>query len=218
MKSAATFSVLTGDIIKSSRLSADELETVHQTLRDAVEALKSWKRGLVKGRLSLFRGDSWQLLLSDPAFALRVAVYLRACLIAGGLADTRVAVGVGSVENLNTRDVTRSTGEAFSLSGSALDAMKDPARLALAVADAPARPAGLIAVIGQLVDALISEWTQRQAEIVSHAVHPDEPIHEDIAAALVPPVSRVAVTRSLNGAHWQAIREAIRVLEGFVGK
>jgi hypothetical protein len=213
MKPAATFAVLTGDIIQSSRLSTGELEQVHQTLRDAVQQIKSWKRGLVKGKVSLFRGDSWQFLLADPAYALRAAVYLRACMIASGLADTRVAVGIGSVENLHSRDVTRSTGEAFSLSGSALDGMKDPARLVLAVADSPMRPSGLVAVIGKLCDALISEWTQRQAEIAGYALHPSEPIHEEIASKVEPVVSRQQISKALSGAHWPAIRQAVQEWE-----
>lgn len=209
MKPDTTFAVLTGDIIQSSRLSANELEGVRESLRDTVRQIKSWKRGLVKGQLSLFRGDSWQLLLADPAYALRAAVYLRARMIAAGLADTRVAVGIGSVDHLHSRDVTRSTGEAFSLSGSALDDMKDPARLALAVADGLSRPAGLVAVVGQLCDALISEWTQRQAEMVSHAIDPKGLIQEEIARAVEPAISRQQVSKALIGAHWPAIREAI---------
>lgn len=212
------FAVLTGDIVKSGRLATNELDNVRESIGDAVDAIRSWQRGVVKGKVAFFRGDSWQLLLADPSKALRAAVFLRARLIAGGLADSRVSVGIGSVDNLSSRNVTKSTGEAFSLSGEALDTMKHPSRLAIAIPDSVQLPNGLVAVVGQLCDALISDWTQRQAEIVSHAVDPTGPIHEDIAAALEPPVTRVAVTRSLSGAHWEAIISAIRQFEALPWK
>ncbi|MFO7725463.1 MAG: hypothetical protein R6V45_07950 [Oceanipulchritudo sp.] len=212
------YAVLTGDIVKSSRLAADELERVRESLGEAADCIRAWQRGLVKGKLAFFRGDSWQLLLTDPGRALRATVFLRARLIATGLADSRVALGIGDVPNVSAHNITKSTGEAFSLSGEALDTMKVSSRLAIAVTDVPERSAALLGIIGLLSDAIIRDWTQRQAEIVSHAAQPSEPIHAAIANALTPPVSRQAVTRSLNGAHWEAIREAVRQFEAFSWK
>ena len=213
MTEETPYAVLSGDLIKSSRLSTEELETVRQTLRDAVDSAKKWKRGLVKGSLSFFRGDSWQLLLTDPALALRVAVFIRARLIAGGLADSRIAAGVGKVKSLSPRNITQSTGEAFTLSGETLDAMKDPARLAFAIGKSQGRETRLVPLVASLCDALISEWTQQQATVVALAVHPDAPTQEAIARALDPSVSQVAVSKSLTAAHWSALRQAIKELE-----
>ena len=212
-KPDARYAVLTGDIVDSRHLAGDQLDQVRASLGEAVDEMRSWQRGLVRGKLAFFRGDSWQLLLAHPGPALRAAVFLRARLIASGLADTRLSVGIGTVENVTARNVTRSTGEAFSLSGEGLDAMKDPLRLAISLSPADPCPAGLFSVVGKLCDALMSEWTQRQAEIVSLAADPAGPIQETIAAALKPPVTRQAVSRSLSGAHWEAILATIRQFE-----
>ena len=87
--------VLTGDIIRSSRLRRGQLESVRLSLTGAVDVVRGWKRGLVKGKLEFFRGDTWQLLLADPAMALRAGILLRAALLSGGLADSRIAIGLG---------------------------------------------------------------------------------------------------------------------------
>lgn len=71
------FAVLTGDIVKSSRLSTSNLEAVRSAVFEAVDVAKGWKRGLTKGKPEFFRGDAWRLLLQDPAMALRVAVFVR---------------------------------------------------------------------------------------------------------------------------------------------
>ena len=82
-----------------------------------------WKRSLVKGKPEFFRGDAWQLLLTDPAMAMRVGILLRASLLAGGLADSRIAIGLGEVEQISSERVSLSTGQAFILAGKALDNM-----------------------------------------------------------------------------------------------
>ena len=55
---------LTGDIIGSSRLRSPQLRSVRLSLVNAVDIVRRWKRGLVKGKLEFFRGDGWQLLLT----------------------------------------------------------------------------------------------------------------------------------------------------------
>ena len=110
MTQSKYYAVLTGDIIRSSRLSANQLECVRSSLIGAVNVAGRWKRGLVKGKPEFFRGDAWQLLMAEPALALRVGVFLRASLLAGGLADSRVAIGLGDVERVSHERVSLSTG------------------------------------------------------------------------------------------------------------
>ena len=93
------YAVLTGDIIGSSRLRSHQLESVRSALTRAMGAVRRWKRGLVKGRTEFFRGDGWQVVLTDPAMAMRVAIFLRASLLAGGVADSRAAAVSGARVN-----------------------------------------------------------------------------------------------------------------------
>lgn len=90
-----TWAVITGDIVRSSSLSSDELCDVRAQLVDAVADIRGWGRRILRGRPDFFRGDAWQVLLSDPRRALRVALYVRSQLISIGLADTRLSIGLG---------------------------------------------------------------------------------------------------------------------------
>jgi len=79
--STACRAVLTGDIVRSALLLPAQMDAVRASLLDAVQAVKGWKRGLAGGRPEFFRGDGWQVLLTDPAFAMRAAIFLRASLL-----------------------------------------------------------------------------------------------------------------------------------------
>lgn len=207
------YAVLTGDIIKSTALSQNDLEGVRAGVLNAVDEVKGWKRGLVKGKAEFFRGDTWQLLLTNPAIALRVGVFLRASLLAAGKADSRIAVGLGKVEKVSPSRVSLSTGEAFILSGHGLDRMTQYSRMTISVPKSAGAMSEWLPVVGHLCDALIGRWTERQAQIVCIAVNPREPKQEDIAEMLAPPISRQAVTKALDGADWNSVRATIRQFE-----
>ena len=207
------FAVLTGDIIKSRLLPKGDLDAVRSSLLKAVDVAKRWKRGLVEGKPEFFRGDAWQLLLKDMALAMRVGVFLRAKLLAEGKADSRISIGLGKVENISSRKVSLSTGEAFLLSGHGLDGMTQYSAMTIEVPESAWPLSEWLPVFGHLCDSLIGQWTARQAQIVCVAVDPKEPTHEEIAQRLNPPVSKQAVTKALTGAKWRVIREAIHRFE-----
>jgi hypothetical protein len=207
------YAVLTGDIIGSSRLRPSQLESVRLMLMSAVDMVRGWKRGLVKGKPEFFRGDGWQLLLADPAMALRAGIFLRASLRAGELADTRVAIGLGEVDKTSSEKVSLSTGQAFVLSGHALDEMTQYSRMTIRIPRSAGPLSDWLPVVGHLCDSLIDQWTKRQAETVCVAIDPKEPDYEKVAQSLKPAVSKQAVAKGLSGADWHAIREAVRLFE-----
>jgi hypothetical protein len=207
------YAVLTGDVIKSSRLPPAQLESVRSSLISAVDTARGWKRGLVRGKPEFFRGDAWQLLLTDTAMALRVGVFLRASLLSRGLADSRVAIGLGEVEEISHERVSLSTGQAFVLSGKALDRMTLYSNMTIEVPKSVGPLSGWLSVASHLCDSLVGQWTTRQAELVRAAVNPKEPDSGKIGQSLKPAVSKQAVAKGLSGANWYVIREAIRVFE-----
>jgi hypothetical protein len=207
------YAVLTGDIVKSSRLTSPQLASVRSTLVGAVESASHWKRGLVKGKPEFYRGDAWQLLLAQPAMALRFGLFLRASLLAQGLVDTRISIGLGAAASISARKISLSTGQAFVLSGHALDEMTRYSRLAVRLPDTAGPLAAWLPVTAHLCDALIRQWTRRQAELVCAALHPSAPSHEAIALSLKRPVSKQTVTKSLDGANWYVLREALQLFE-----
>lgn len=203
--------VLTGDIIRSRRLSPRQLESVRSSLESAVDVVRNWKRGVVRGRMEFFRGDAWQFMLTDPALALRAAILLRATLISGGLADTRIAIGLGNAGKVSPRRISLSTGQAFVISGRALDRMTLYSHLTIEVPESRGGLPHWLPVVGHLCDALVRQWTRRQAELVCLAIDPAEPDYESIARMLHPAISKQAAAKSLNGAGWRAIREAVHL-------
>jgi hypothetical protein len=207
------YAVLTGDIIHSSRLTPTQLEAVRSSLIGSVNKVRRWKRGLVKGKPEFFRGDAWQLLLADPAMALRVGVFLRASLLARGLADSRVAIGLGEVEEISHERVSLSTGQAFVISGKALDRMTRYSNMTIEIPKTVGPFSAWLPVAGHLCDSLIGQWTTRQAELVRAAVNPKEPGSEKIGQSLKPAVSKQAVAKGLSGANWYVIKEAVHLFE-----
>ncbi len=207
------FAVLTGDIIKSSLLSKDDLDSLRSTLLNAMDIVKGWMRGLVKGKTEFFRGDAWQLLLTNPALAMRVGIFLRASLLAEGKADSRISIGLGKIKNISRNRVSLATGEAFLLSGRGLDSMTQYSNMTVVIPKSAQALSEWLPVVGHLCDSLIGQWTKRQAEIVCIAIDPREPTHEEIAQSLSPTVSKQAVTKVLNSANWYVIREAIHLFE-----
>jgi hypothetical protein len=171
-----------------------------------------WKRGLVKGGPEFFRGDGWQMLLTDPSMALRVGIFLRASLLARGTADSRIAIGLGE-GGVESKQLALSGGEAFVLSGEALDKMTLYSNIAIRIPKATGPLSDWLAVAGDLCDSLISQWTMRQAGIVCVAIDPKEPGTEEVAQLLRRRVSKQAEAKALRGANWHAIREAVRQFE-----
>lgn len=168
---------------------------------------------MVLGVPEFFRGDAWQLLLKEPGQALRVALYIRALLSAQAGIETRISIGIGTVDAINRSRTSLSTGEAFTLSGHALDEITGYFDLTGAL---PERAADLVQwfpAILHLCSGLIRQWTRRQAEIVSVALLLESQTHERIARSLHPPVSKQTVSESLAGANWRSLLEAIRMFE-----
>lgn len=205
--------VLTGDLIQSNRLSRGQLEEARAHLYTAADEVRKWGPRLVVGTPEFFRGDAWQMLLSEPKWALRVAVLLRASILGGGLTDTRVAIGLGAVDQVDTKRISLSTGEAFRLSGQALDELADDFRISIAVPRHVDALSGWLRVVVQLCDTVISQWTTRQAELVRMMVDPDGPTQKAVAGRLVPPVTPQTVSKGLAGAGWRGLRSALAEFE-----
>lgn len=206
MKAERVHAVLTGDLVNSTGMTPERLESVRQGLLDAVGEVRAWEKRLVRSKPEFFRGDAWQVLLTDPGRALRAAVFLRAALRSRHEADTRVAIGIAGVDRISTGRVSLSSGEAFRRSGSALDEMSPLTHMHIdAGSGDPLSP--LLPAIGGLCDALVGQWTTRQAELVHLAADPSDPTHEDIAGSLG--IARQSVSRNLGGAGWTALRAAI---------
>ncbi len=211
-RSDGIFAVLTGDIIGSGALSPERLARARAVVLKGVRRFQPRSRRGPGGEPAFFRGDAWQLL-TEPARALRTALYICALLRAEIGVGTRISIGIGAVEAINRSQISLSTGEAFTLSGRALDEMSGYFELSGALPQRAAVPGGWFPALLHLCSALVRHWTRRQAEIVSLALLSDNLTHERIARSLKPAVSKQTVSESLAGAGWRALREAVRAFE-----
>ena len=196
--------VLTGDIVKSTRMKADVFDTVMKTvIKAANEASRFDASSAPPARAEVFRGDGWQAVLGSPSVALRAAFYVRAsAIVAGG--DTRVSIGIGGFDHIDKKNVARSSGEAFLASGRGLDEMKPRQRLVLfddgfdASAHRWARTA-----IG-LGDVIASGWTRRQAEIVLYQLRQFGGV-TGVEIAKHAGVATQTISKHLKAARWDSI-------------
>lgn len=209
-----TVAILTGDLVKSSELPTEVLRGIPGTMSDiARSAQQDFGRSVAPRMIDVFRGDSWQWLVTEPKRALRLAVYLRAALrgrFPNLDIDTRVSIGIGPVEALPPTRVSQGLGPAFETSGRALETMPKRRRLVLARAsdsDAPELEDGLVG----LIDWLATGWTSAQARAISGALAGKT--QETIAGAWEPAVTQSVVARHLARAGWEPLASALSTYE-----
>ena len=217
---AKIYAVLTGDLVKSSKLSVEQSRKAIQLLRRRTSEFEKIFQGAIQGELDSFRHDSWQLLVKQPALAIRATIFLRASVKMESDAttryDTRIAIGIGTVDSISKRRISDSRGAAFTLSGKALDGLRGEQRLAFAsenglTVDCIAR--GVI----PLLDCLINDWTATESRAVHGALLGRT---QEESAAKWPvdqgetPRSRQAVAKSLRRANWMNLEGVLEWIEG----
>jgi hypothetical protein len=206
------YAVITGDIVDSSKLPKAQRKALPGRIAKASRETTKAFPDAVPLEVDVFRGDGWQLLVSEVGQCLRIGLFFRACLRSaserGRGLDTRVAIAVGLVDFVRER-VSQGDGEAYRLSGRALEAMPRKQRLSLAL---PAEnTTDALPVIVRLIDVLAQGWTGRQALAVRGALRGWT--HEKIAQEWPEKISQQAVTKHLDGAQWPALEAALTYVE-----
>jgi hypothetical protein len=215
------FAVLTGDLVKSSRLTSADSKSAMERLKKIAREFDQQHPNSVVGRMDTFRHDSWQLLIEQQALAIRLAVFLRAALKmksdANTKYDTRISIGFGKVELISKRRVSDSRGPAFTNSGKGLDAM-DGQRLSLITGDDEfVLWRGLNSGIIPLLDCIVCDWTPVESRAVYGAL---KGWTQEISASNWPPQkktkkrpTRQAVGDSLVRAHWNTVDAVLLWIE-----
>jgi len=164
--------VMTGDVVGSTRFD-HKRKALLAALHAAFELVHESFPELRLCQFEMFRGDSFQGVLSPPEPALRAALMMRASLrCAPALsgfrppADVRLALGIGATTGWETgQSVSEADGEPFALSGPTLDAMKRGDQL-LRVRTVSEEINAELDVECALADALVSRWSVHQAQVV----------------------------------------------------
>ncbi|QQS37633.1 MAG: hypothetical protein IPM56_06685 [Ignavibacteriales bacterium] len=202
LKTKKYYSVITGDIVKSSKLPVDKHKMLIKVLRNCSAELPVVFPGVLKYEPELFRGDSWQLLIQKPETALSVALFYRAYLKAKmqiDSIDARMAISFGTVDIAAS---VSGTGEAYKISGKALD--KKGRRKMKFVSGAISNPEQIDLIV-QNTDFISSRWTSRQSKIILLAIQNKN--QKDIARKLR--ITQQAVSQHLDSAGWTVVLENI---------
>jgi len=211
----AIYAVLTGDVVDSSKLSAEVRGSVVEHLKQAFQDTRSVFRSIIPYQIDVFRGDSWQFLVTKPKLSVRVAVCFRACLKsrwATGKLDSRVAIGLGTVETLVRRGISQSSGAAFEKSGKALETLKKHRRLKLVPNQESSEP--YLDPVVWLLDALVTNWTPKESLAVFGVMQGLS--QEAVGELWQPPISQQAVAKFLTRASWEAVESGLDLVANLI--
>jgi len=125
MGNTKKYAVFTGDIVESSKLSADQLERTRTVLKNVINEFAKLYPDIIVGDIASFRGDGWQLLLAKPKYVLRLLLFITCGLKLAKVNNTRVGIATGTVEKINYDNISLSSGEAFTKSGKVLDEIEN---------------------------------------------------------------------------------------------
>jgi hypothetical protein len=212
MNARSIVAVISGDLVKSRRHENDR-----SAVLDGVASSIKVTRSFLAAKHSKFlysgfyRGDSFQCALSEPKHALWTALFLRAELKKlrrrDIRVDVRIGLGLGAFSIWNERDISASDGEAFQLSGKALDSLKSAKekyrRLRI---HTPWPDADVVfSILASFLDAVSQRWTLEQSEAISLSLI--NKTQEEISRALK--VQQPAVQMRLQTASYYAVKEAL---------
>ena len=161
------YAVITGDIVKSRKLGPDR-EKALKILKDALNSLNNFKGKSIGGISDIFRGDSFQIVIRDPDASLEIAIFLKARLLSNTIKsksiDARIAIGIGKIGSYNKKNIQESDGEAFRLSGNALDGISRYRRFSIkSNIDELNKQCEFIS---SSIDSITRRWSSEQAEAV----------------------------------------------------
>ena len=175
METGKIYAVLTGDLIGSSRFRIQQREEVLSNLKDSFQEISP---EIIASPFVVFRGDSFQGVLTRPEEALKATLIIRASLLSKFKGkrthlDARIAIGIGTIDYLPRDQVGEGDGEAFRNSGLELDKMKKKEQN-LVVRTPWVEINEELRTECALLDALIQRWTKEQAEAILFQIQEPE--------------------------------------------
>ncbi|GAA3786840.1 hypothetical protein GCM10022271_19240 [Corallibacter vietnamensis] len=193
-------SVITGDIINSTKHSNPNvwLTSLKQALEQVSSNTNNWE---------IFRGDSFQIEISDINQSFISAVYIKACIkMIKGL-DVRMAIGFGH-KTFNGNTVTESNGSAFQNSGNLLEILKQ-SKTNLKLKGIPNIDNELNLYL-KLIGILMDNWSVNSAEIVKLHLENENKIQKELAKIIG--ISQDAVSKRMKRAYLDEILEVNEML------
>jgi hypothetical protein len=206
------FAVITGDIINFTSLDSEKRQSL---ITDTEKLLKSWVDEPKDAEV--FRGDSYQLILSDIDDAIKKAIRLICWFKKHSGAATniqlssRVSVGIGTVA-YRGKSVLDSDGEAFHQSGRRFDKMSPGEILTIQTSNEEINQQ--LTIILSFINLFINQWTPNQAEVIYLACEG----YTQLKMAKELNLNQGAVNRRLKAARWKEVEKGILYISKLVTK
>ncbi len=209
------WAVLTGDVVGSTDLAAEDRRALPDLLNAASEGMRKTFPS-VPFPVDIFRGDSWQFIVSNPALSWRTGLYFRARVrsaMEATVLDTRIGIGIGTISFIPEENISGGDGTAFRLSGAALDSLEGGTGFGIAFPED--LESGITEAFGVILDWMDQEcrrWTSRQAAAVAGAL--SGYTQQEIARHCFDgAISQQAVAQHLKRAGWQVLERSLLFFE-----
>ncbi|MDY0387607.1 MAG: SatD family protein [Methanolobus sp.] len=205
------YAVITGDLVKSSQLEHGAREKMIAYLRESLMFIedKLELQDAVFLPIDIFRGDSFQIVLSQPDRALLASIILslRLSLFNKDAKDfaARISIGIGTIEYIpKSGDIGEADGAAFRLSGKALDTMKEKDQNLLITSSNPALNL-MFETQCAFFDLIAIRWTNIQKEILLETLSGST--QEEIASKHGK--SQSTISQSLKASGFDAVKKSL---------
>ena len=191
--------VITADITNSTKSDAWQ-QLILPNLEELGSSPKDW---------NIYRGDSIQIRMNQPAKALYYALRLKSSIRQINSLDIRIAIGIGNEIRI-TNSVTQNTGSAYVNSGRLFESL--PQNLAIKT-DWNSIDVGLNAGLN-LFNTICEQWTIGMANFVhTKLIYPDDS-QEELALKLNTTQSNVS--RVLARANYPVLQQYLNYFEDFI--
>lgn len=202
--------VLTADLIDSTLYDEEVLKKVLDTLSSEFDHItREYKKNGV--RFNIYRGDSFQGIIKDPANALLISLQIKAAVnrihlkktrksrTYSKIADFKIAIGIGSID-LERKAIAESNGQAFQFSGRSLDEMKNENRKTR-LKTPEVEVDDEFNTSFYLMDTITDKWSTAAAEVVYYLLKGLK--EREIAEELK--ITQSAVNQRKKASGWEAI-------------
>lgn len=188
--------VITGDIVNSTSMTIEQ----RNQIRLAFDFLSQNSTDKYE---YFIRGDGFQVLSQKPN-ALRESLLIKTYLYAKTEAKAKISIGIGGISYESER-VSDSDGEAFWLSGRALDELKNKSELlTISMADEDKKAEWELNCL--VLDFLEKTQTRNQAEAIYWLLN--NKTQQEIASILS--ISQPSVNNRIKNSGWNIIEKMLK--------
>jgi len=187
--------VITGDIINSKKISPKKwLRFLKKELDTIGSSPKTWE---------IYRGDSFQTIISKPEDALKAAIKIKATVKSIQGIDARMAIGIGTRTH-NAPKVTDSNGTAFVHSGEKFEVLKKEKQNLAVKSDSEDfdREINLLLKLGLIA---MDNWTVNAAEIVKTTMENPGKLQEELGKIVG--IKQNAISNRMKRAYYAEVME-----------